>query len=96
MEIVATQSKFDKEIPVVFGNAEYDAEREMLTAADELIRQSNIEEFVTKYFLDTAYANKSIELFGTGERVKLTYQERVGIQSNAILALRAAILRKQL
>ena len=96
MNIIPIQLKFDKDIPVVFGNAEYEAECELLTAIDEIIRQSGIEKHVKEYFLDMAYANKSIELFGTGKKVKLTYQERIGIQDNAVLALRASILRKRL
>ena len=42
MHILATQQKFDKEIPVVIGNAEFKAERELLIAIDEIIRQSDM------------------------------------------------------
>ena len=40
MTILATQQKFDKAIPIVFGNAEYNTERELLITIDEVIRQS--------------------------------------------------------
>ena len=54
MRSLATQQKFDKLIPVVFGNAEYNAERELLIAIDEIIDQSDIKKTVIEYFIDAA------------------------------------------
>jgi len=96
MFILETQQKFDKDIPVVFGNAEYNTERELLIALDEIIRQSGIEKTVMKYFLDTAKVNKVIEVFGTDKPTRLTADEIIRVKDNAILALRASILRKRL
>lgn len=96
MHILATQQKFDKDIPVVFGNAEYNAERELLIAIDEIIRQSNIEETVIEYFIDTAKVNKFIEMFSTDKPTRLTAEEFAKAKDDGILALRASILRKRL
>jgi len=96
MFILATQQKFDKDIPVVFGNAEYNTERELLTAIDEIIRQSGIEKTVMEYFLDVAQVNKMIVVFGTDKLARLTANEIIRAKDNAILALRASILRKRL
>lgn len=96
MHILATQQKFDKLIPVVFGNAEYNAERELLIATDEIIRQSNIEETVIEYFIDAARVNKIIEVFGTDKPARLTVEEFAKAKDDGILALRASILRKRL
>lgn len=96
MVILATQRKFDKDIPVVFGNAEYNAERELLITIDEIIRQSGIEKIVMKYFLDVARVNKTIEVFGTDKPSGLTADEIANAKDNAVLALRASILRKRL
>ena len=96
MFILATQQKFDKDIPVVFGNAEYNTECELLTAIDEIIRQSGIEKAVMQYFLDAAQVNKVIEAFGTDRPTRLTADEIIRAKDNAILALRASILRKRL
>jgi hypothetical protein len=96
MHILATQQKFDKDIPVVFGNAEYKAEREMLIVIDEMIGQSNIEKTAIEYFIDTARANKVIEVFGTDKPARLTAKEFSKTKDDAILALRASILRKRL
>ncbi len=96
MSILTTQQKFDKDIPVVFGNAEYNTERELLIATDEIIRQSGIEKTVMKYFLDAARVNKMIAVFGTDKPTRLTADEIIRVKENAILALRASILRKRL
>jgi len=96
MNILATQQKFDKEIHVVFGNAEYIAERELLMATDEIIRQSGIEKTVMKYFLDVAQVNKTIAAFGTDKPTRLTADEIIRAKENAVLALRASVLRKRL
>lgn len=96
MFILATQQKFDKDIPVVFGNAEYNTERELLITIDEIIRQSGIEKTVMEYFLDVGRVNKIIAVFGTDKPVRLTADEVAHIKENAILALRASILRKRL
>ena len=96
MSILATQQKFDKNIPIVFGNAEYNTERELLMAIDEIIRQSGIEKTVMKYFLDAAQVNKMIAVLGTDKPARLTADEIIRVKDNAILALRASILRKRL
>ena len=93
MNILATQQKFDKDIPVVFGNAEYNTECELLIAIDEIIRQSGIEKMVMKYFLDAARVNKMIAAFGTDKPTRLTTDEIIRVKENAILALRASVLR---
>jgi len=96
MTILAIQQKFDKPIPVVFGNAEYNTERELLITIDEIIHQSGLEKIVMAYFLDVARVNKMIALWGTGESTRLTEKESTRAKDNAILALRASILRKRL
>ena len=96
MFILATQQKFDKDIPVVFGNSEYNTERELLIATDEIIRQSGIEKTVMEYFLDAAQVNKMIAVFGTNKPARLTANEIIRVKDNAILALRASVLRKRL
>lgn len=96
MPILATQQKFDKAIPIVFGNAEYNTERELLITIDEIIRQSGIEKTVMEYFLDAAQVNKMIVVFGTDKPARLTADEIINVKDNAILALRASILRKRL
>ena len=96
MIILATQQQFDKAIPIVFGNAEYNAERALLITIDEIIRQSGLEKIVMAYFLDVARVNKMIGLFGTGTSTGLTEKESTRAKDDAILALRASILRKRL
>ena len=96
MTILAIQQKFDKPIPVVFGNSEYNTERELLITIDEIIHQSGLEKIVMAYFLDVARVNKMIALWGTGESTRLTEKESTRAKDNAILALRASILRKRL
>ena len=96
MFILATQQKFDKEIPIVFGNAEYNTERELLIAIDEIIGQSGIEKTVMEYFIDAARVNKTIAVFGTDKPARLTADEIIRAKDNAVLALRASILRKRL
>ena len=65
MSIIPYQSKFDKDFPIVIGNAEYNAECELLRAMDLVIATSGMEETFIKYFLDVAYVNKAISFFGT-------------------------------
>lgn len=96
MSIIPFQSKFDKDFPIVIGNAEYNAECELTKAMDLVIATSGTEEIFVKYFLDVAYVNKAISLFGTGKRPGLTAKEKEAVQENAIFALRASILRKHL
>jgi len=96
MAILSIQQKFDKEIPSVFGNAEYIAERELLITIDKIIHQSGLEKIVIDYFFDNARKNKATEAAGTGKPVRLTEDEIERTYENAILALRASILRKQL
>lgn len=96
MRIVPFQSKFDKDFPVVIGNAEYNAECELLKAMDIVIAASGMEETFIKYSLDIGYVNKAISLFGTGKSSRLTAKEIEAIRENAIFALRASILRKHL
>ena len=43
MSIIPFQSKFDKEFPVVIGNAEYNAECELLKTMDLIIAASGME-----------------------------------------------------
>ena len=96
MSIIPFQSKFDKDFPVVIGNAEYNAECELLKAMDIVIATSGMEETFIKYALDVAYVNKVISLFGTGKSPRLTAKEIEAVRENAIFALRASILRKHL
>ena len=96
MVILPTQQKFDKSMPVVFGNAEYNAECKLLAAIDEIIHQSGIEQTVIEYFLDAAQVNKMIAVFGTDNSAHLSMADIADAKDKAILALRAAILRKHL
>ena len=72
MNIIPCQSKFDKDFPVVIGNAEYSAECELIKAMDIVIATSGMEETFIKYALDVGYVNKAISLFGTGKSSRLT------------------------
>jgi len=94
--ILPIQRVFDKEIPENFGNAEYRQERQLLIAIDEIITASGLEYPVIEYFLDVAYLNKYISVFGTGKSAKLTNDERFNVHANAVMALRISILRKRL
>jgi hypothetical protein len=94
--ILPVQRVFDKDIPGDFGNAEYHQERELLITIDNIITQAALEEPVIRYFLDVAYLEKSISLFGTGKSTKLTCDESRWIGTNAVMALRTSILRKRL
>ena len=94
--ILAVQGRFDKDIPQDFGNAEYRQERELLISINDIIVTSGLEHSVIEYFLDVAYLNKSISVFGTDTSAKLTSNERANVHANAVMALRMAILRKRL
>lgn len=96
MAIVSIQQKFDKEIPTVFGNAEFIAERELLIVTDEIIHQSGLEKIVIDYFFDKARTDKAIAVAGTGKSACLTQKETERAYENAIFALRSSILRKKL
>jgi hypothetical protein len=94
--ILPIQSVFDKTIPDNFGNAEYRQDRKLLITISDLISQSGIENIVINYFLDAAYANKAIQVFGTAKSPNLTCNEKDNVRANALLALRISILRKRL
>ncbi len=94
--IVPIQQVFDKDIPEDFGNLEYRQERQLLIAMDEIIDNSGLETLFIQHFLDVAYVNKSITLFGTDQPVRLTHDERFTIHVEAVMALRICILRKRL
>jgi len=94
--ILPIQGRFDKEIPEDFGNAEYRQERKLLIAINDIIIKSGLEKPVISYFLDVAYFNKYISVFGTGKSATLTNKERINVHTNAVMALRMSILRKRL
>ena len=94
--ILAIQGRFDKDIPEDSGNAEYRQERELLIAIDQIITTSGLEYPVIEYFLDDAYANKYISVWGTDKSAELTGNERLNVHINAVIALRISILRKRL
>jgi len=94
--ILPIQGRFDKEIPEDFGNAEYRQERKLLIAINDIIIKSGLEKPVISYFLDVAYLNKYISVFGTGKSATLTNKERINVHTNAVMALRMSILRKRL
>ncbi len=94
--ILPIQRVFDKEIPENYGNAEYRQERELLIAINDIIVQSDLEEPVISYFLDVAYLNKYISVWGTDKSANLTGNERFNVHANAVMALRMSILRKRL
>lgn len=75
MAILPIQQKFDKEIPVVFGNAEYISERELLITIDKIIHQSGLETIVIDHFFDNARTNKAAAVAGTGKSARLTKGE---------------------
>ena len=78
------------------GNSEYRQERKLLIAINDIIFQSDLEYPVIEYFLDVAYLNKYISVYGTGKSPELTSNERFNVHVNAVLALRMSILRKRL
>ena len=94
--ILPVQGRFDKDIPEDSGNAEYRQERELLIAIDDIIVQSGLEHPGIECFLDVAYVNKYISVWGTGESAELTSNERLNVHANAVMALRMSILRKRL
>ena len=94
--ILPIQSRFDKQIPEDFGNAEYRQERELLITINDIIIKSSLEKPAISYFLDVAYLNKYISVFGTGKSANLTSNERGNVHANAVTALRMSILRKRL
>jgi hypothetical protein len=94
--ILPIQSRFDKDIPQDYGNAEYRQERELLIAINDIIALSDLEHPVIEYFLDVAYLNKFISVLGTGKSAALTGNERLNVHANAVIALRMSILRKRL
>jgi hypothetical protein len=94
--ILAIQGRFDKDIPEDYGNAEYRQERELLIATDQIITTSGLEYPVIEYFLDVAYVNKYISVWGTDKSAELTGNERLNVHINAVIALRMSILRKRL
>ena len=85
--ILPIQRVFDKEIPQDFGNAEYRQERELLIAINDIIVHSGLEHPVIEYFLDVAYLNKYISVWGTGKSPELTSNERINVHANAVMAV---------
>lgn len=94
--ILPIQRVFDKTIPEDYGNAEYRQERKLLIAIDEIITQSELENPVVRYFLDAAIVDKYISVFGTDKPAWLTQSEHDNTVTNAVIAIRMAILRKRL
>ncbi len=94
--ILSIQGTFNKPIPDNFGNAEYRQERQLLITIDDIIVRCELENPVIKYFLDVAYVNKVINVFGTEKSANLTSKEKDNVRSNAVMALRISILRKRL
>ena len=94
--ILPIQGRFDKDIPEDYGNAEYRQERELLIAINDIIVLSDLEDLVIEYFLDVAYVNKYISVWGTDKSPELTSNERLNVHANAVIALRMSILRKRL
>lgn len=94
--ILPVQSRFDKGIPNISGNIDFERQRELLIAMDQLIKEGFLETPVIQYFLDAARVNKYISVFGTGKSARLTSQEHDNVYSNAVFALRGSILRKHL
>lgn len=76
MSIIPFQSKFDKDFPIVIGNAEYNAECELLKAMDLVIATSGMEETFIKYALDVGYVNK-LYLFSELARVLALRQKKL-------------------
>ena len=94
--ILPIQGRFDKDIPEDFGNAEYRQERELLIAINDIIVTSDLECPIIEYFLDVAYVNKYISVYGTGKSLELTSNERLNVHANSVMALRMSVLRKRL
>lgn len=94
--ILPIQRVFDKTIPENYGNAEYRQERELLIAIDEIITQSGLEKSAIRYFLDAAFVNKYISVFGTDQPAWLTSNEHDNVVANAVVAMRMGLLRKRL
>ena len=96
MRMIPRQLEFDNAIPKIRGNADYEAEKDLLVAMDAMISQSGIEELVIISFLEIAVFEKAVRLFEADEPVVfgLTEKEKVAVQERAVVALRLAILRK--
>ena len=97
MGIIPRQLKFDNDIPHIAGNADYAAEKELLVTMDTIISQSGIEEIVITSFLEIAVFDKAARLFEADKPIlfRLTEKEKLAVQERAMVALRAALLRKQ-
>jgi len=96
MTIIPFQGKFDKDFPTVSGNAEYNAECDLLKAMDAIITNSGMEFKFIAFFLDVCYVDKYISVFGTDQPFELTTKEREAARDTALFTLRASILRKHL
>ena len=96
MRMIPRQLEFDNAIPKIHGNADYEAEKDLLVAMDAMISQSGIEELVIISFLEIAVFEKAVRLFEEDEPVVfgLTEKEKVAVQERAVVALRLALLRK--
>ena len=97
MAIVAVQQIFDNPLPKVVGNAEYDRDWNELHVLHDLLRRSGAEDLVSEAWLLRAEELKLAQLAADGRRLRLlTYAESLEVQRNAVIALRAGILRKRL
>lgn len=96
LEILPLQKLFDKDIPDNFGNFEFRQEHKLLMAMDQLITSSRLEFLFIGYFLDKAYQKKLARVSGTEKRADLTGVERMNVHVDAVMSLRASILRKRL
>ena len=57
--ILAIQSRFDKDIPQDFGNAEYRQERELLISINDIIVTSGLEHSVTQSVGDSKIGDRT-------------------------------------
>lgn len=97
MAIIAVQQVFDNPLPQVEGNAEYDRDWNELHVLHDLLRRSRVEDLVVSDWLIRAEEQKKAKLAEEGRPLRgLTYAESLEVQRNAIIALRAGILRKRL
>lgn len=85
MRMIPRQLEFDNAISEIRDRADYEPEKELLLAMDEMISQGGLEELVIASFLQVAVFEKAASLFEADEPVVfgLTEKEKVAVQKRA-------------
>lgn len=96
MSSIHDQLKLDTPIPQVSGNHDFDQLHEQLTAIDDIITSSEIEESVVDFYLDYKQSKRDEWLRSQGRPPKpFTAREKISQRDTARTLFRAAMLRKR-